>query len=182
MRVAMMKVFYQKDGGKVQLASPKKIERWEPEQPVLYVGWVRDNVLPKYSERKLKSEISDYLDEVMEQIAIPKLGNALQGDNVELKRSVATQLETISKEKPAMIEYAKEFLEDAQKDKDKQVSSALKAALANYEKYLEREKIKEKRAKLKKQLSTLEKKLASGEEVDNDKYVDLRKKYLATRL
>ena len=71
-----MKIFRASDNRIIQLTDPEKIKMWNPEMPLLFIGFIREKRLPFY-HKSIQKPISDYLDEILEQIAIPKLSEAL---------------------------------------------------------------------------------------------------------
>ena len=95
-----MKVFRTKDGRILQLADLEKIRSWAPEMPLIFIGQVRDNRIPKYKEQyspALVKEIEDYLAVILKDVAIPKLIGALQSKNDEERLTIAKNFEQISK-------------------------------------------------------------------------------------
>ncbi len=78
-----MKIFYKKDGGIVQLIDKEKIKEWPIELPLIFIEYIRNNQLKTYEDSKLKKDIEQYLDEVLEDVAIPGLIKVLDGVNFE---------------------------------------------------------------------------------------------------
>ena len=71
------KIFKLSDSRIIQIASKEKMHRWKGEAPLVYINYLRDNHLRSYGSKANQKEIATYLDESMQEIAIPKLIEAL---------------------------------------------------------------------------------------------------------
>ncbi|MFX0098532.1 MAG: hypothetical protein ACFFCS_03055, partial [Candidatus Hodarchaeota archaeon] len=80
-----MKVFRLSSGSVVQLASKEQIQNWDPEMPVIFYEYILDKQFSGYGTNKDKAMIKMYLDEVLQEVAIPKLTDALTSDEVETR-------------------------------------------------------------------------------------------------
>ncbi|MFX0099212.1 MAG: hypothetical protein ACFFCS_06485, partial [Candidatus Hodarchaeota archaeon] len=115
------------------------------------------------------------LDEVLQEVAIPKLTDALTSDEVETRDNVTTRLVNISKKSPDMIKSVLKFLEKAEKDESEDsIKKKISQVIKNYERSVKRKKLAQKKKELDKKMKELDEKLLSGS-IDSDEYVKVRK-------
>lgn len=76
-----MRIFEKKDGGIIQLIDKEKMNDWPIELPLLFIEYIRSKQLDSYGD--IKKQIEAYLDEIMEDVAIPRLISVLEGENEE---------------------------------------------------------------------------------------------------
>mgnify|MGYP006287207781 FL=1 len=173
-----MKVFTLNDGSTIQIVSKERIETWDAEAPILFVNYIREKRIDKYGSSKNKEMIEEYLDSVLEDVAIPKLIGALNSENKDERMSVAKRLVDVSKDNTQMIKTVLKFLEDAlEKEKDKEIKSLINTSVKNYKKYVKRKKYAKKKRELQNKLKDLDQKLVEGD-IDSEEYVKLRKEML----
>ncbi len=178
-----MKVFRLDDGRILQLADKKKMEEWDAEMPLLFIGDTRDKQLPLYKKaypKKVVQEIEAYLDDILETVAIPKLIGALTSDNLETRLNVAENIARLSESNPDQLKIALPHVEKAITDPNKQIQKLMKRTLKNYEKSQKRKETAKKRkilTKLRKQMDAVDIKFAEGKMSDAD-YIKEQKKYL----
>ncbi|HMF30350.1 MAG TPA: hypothetical protein VKK79_02980 [Candidatus Lokiarchaeia archaeon] len=170
-----MKIFRKPDGGIIQIVGKERIQKWDAEQPLLFIGWVRDNILSKYDDPRVKKAIEEYLNEITEEVAIPKLVNTLKSGPVEARVKTAQRLEEISKGPggPDLVKTALEYVKELAQDEVPEVAKAASNVLKNVDKAEKKKTYSAKR----KQMTQLDKKLAKGE-VTDEEYMQLRKEYL----
>ncbi|MHA1793507.1 MAG: hypothetical protein ACTSVI_12725 [Promethearchaeota archaeon] len=169
-----MEIFRLSNGQIVQIISKDKIKNWEAEVPVLFIDYILDKKLESYGSKKDQETIKKYLNEIFEEIAIPKLTEALKSKDVEMRLNVSKRLELISKQKPTMIKAVLPFLNEREKEEsDKVVRSAITAAIKNYDKSLKRKAYAAKRKKM----QDLDKKLLAGK-ITPEEYAKARKDFL----
>jgi hypothetical protein len=174
----MMKVFTLDDGSTIQIVSKDRIETWDAEAPILFVNYIREKRIEKYGSSKNKKLVEEYLDSVLEDVAIPKLIAALNSEEREERMSVAKRLADVSKDNTQMIKTVLKFLEDAlKKEKDKEIESLIETSVKNYTKYVKRKKYAKKKRDLQNKLKDLDQKLVEGD-IDSEEYVKLRKEML----
>ncbi len=94
-----IRLFMKKDGGAVQLIGIEKMLEWPVELPLIFIEYIRSNKLKTYEDTKVQKEVEKYLDEIMENVAIPRLISVLEGDNYEEIILALTRIEEISKKK-----------------------------------------------------------------------------------
>lgn len=168
-----MKIFRKPDGGVIQLVGKDRMQKWDAEQPLLFIGYVRDNVIPKYNDPQVRKAIEEYLHEVTEEIAIPKLVETLKSGAPEIRQKTAQSLDTISKKSPDMVKVAMEYVSGLVDDADAVVAKAAQNILKNVNKADKKKAYTSKR----KQMVDLDRKLAKGE-VSDEEYLQSRKEYL----
>ena len=169
-----MKVFRLSDGRIVQIVEKEKIQKWDPETPAMFVNYIIDKKIESYGTGKDQAEIRAYLNEILEEVAIPKLTNALKSPDPEARLTIAKNLVDISKKKPDMIKGVLSFLQEAEKvEKSAEIKANITKVLKNYDKALKRKQYEIKRKKMKE----LDDKLKAGKITDAE-YMKERKEYL----
>ena len=92
-----MKIFHKKDGGIVQLIDKEKMLDWPIELPLIFIEFVRSKQMETYTDEKLKKEISAYLDEILKDVAIPRLISVLNGNDEGEIILALTRIEELSR-------------------------------------------------------------------------------------
>jgi glutamyl-tRNA reductase len=169
----MMRVFKKPDGGFVQILGKERIKKWNAELPLLFIGYMRDNILPKYEDPRVRKAIEDYANEIMEEIAVPKLVEVLKGTDQAARVKTSQSLEEISKKKPDMVKVAAQYVNQLVNDTNKDVAKSAQNILKN----IDRSEKKKQYASKRKTMQELDRKLAKGEVTDAE-YMKLRKEYL----
>ena len=99
-----------KDGGVVQLADKEKMQEWPIELPLLFIEYIRSKQLDSYGSAK--KEVEQYLDEILKEVAIPRLINVIKGvDNQEIILAL-TRIEEISRKNTEMAKPISRYLDD----------------------------------------------------------------------
>ncbi len=174
-----MKVFVTKDKSVFQLADKESIKQWNPEMPLIFIGYIRDTRLEDYP-KDIQNDVEEYLEEILEDIAIPKLIEALKSDDVERKLKVAKNLKEISSNDPDQLKIALPHIKDAVDDPNKEISKLMKSILKDYERKQKRKRTAKKRAKLRKlrnEMDEVDMAFANGE-ISDDEYLKKQKDYL----
>ena len=178
-----MKVFRMDDGRVLQLADEKKMKEWDAEMPLLFIGALREKRIPEYRRdfpKKIVSEIEKYVEDLLVNVAIPKLIEALGSSQVEERRKVGENLLELSKANPDQLKIALPHIREAQNDKDKIVSKLMIDTAKNYDKAQKRKQTAEKRKKLtaiRKDMDKKDREYADGQISDGD-YLKEQKIYL----
>jgi hypothetical protein len=178
-----MKIFRLPDGHILQLADEAKIKTWNAEMPLIFIGNIKEKRLPQYRKEYPKAvvkEIEDYLDGILENVAIPKLINTLQYGKAEEKLIVAENIQALSESNPDQLKIAIPHIQTAVGDKDKQVAKLMGSALNNYQKAQKRKQTVKKRkilTNLRKQMDKVDIDFAEGKISDSD-YITQQKEYL----
>lgn len=168
-----MKVFHKKDGGIVQLIDKERMQEWPVELPLIFIEYVRNNLLNNYNDSNVKKDIESYLNEILEEVAIPRLINVLDGKNNNEILMALQRIEEISKKKIELIEPIKKYLPDLKKRNIKEISKLCDAIITNFEKAENRKKLTEKRNIMRQK----EKEFLDGK-ISGEEYAKARKDYL----
>lgn len=126
-----IKLFYKENGGIVQLIEMEKIEEWPLELPLIFVEYIRSNKIRSYRDAKIEADISDYLDEILNKIAIPKLKKIFEQTNEEEILSILSIFEELSETNSRAIIPIKNLLDDLSKQANKAIVSKARKILAN---------------------------------------------------
>ncbi|RLI63488.1 MAG: hypothetical protein DRO88_09760, partial [Promethearchaeia archaeon] len=178
-----MKIFRTDDGRILQLVEKEKMQDWDAEMPLLFIGVMKDKRLPLYKKvypKKLISQVEAYLDDILENVAIPKLIKALSSPNTEERVRVAENLLEISKSNPDQLKIALPHLERTSNDKNKKIAKLIKDTIKNYQKAQRRKQTAAKRKKLtelRKKMDGIDRKFADGE-ISDEEYLQEQKNYL----
>ena len=105
-----MKIFYKKNGGVIQLIEEEKIQNWSIELPFIFVEYIRSNKLRSYRDDKVQNEISEYLDEILTSIAIPKLKKIFDNNNQNEIISILEKFEELSESNVKTANHISPFL------------------------------------------------------------------------
>ncbi len=179
-----MKVFRTTDGRIVQMADRPQIEKWGAEMPLLFIGFIKEKRLPLYRKEYPKSlvkAVEAYLDEVLENVAIPKLISALSSNDKEELLNVAENIVKISESNPDQLKIALPHLEKtATTHPNKNIVKLLEKALKNYRKAQKRKQTAKKRkilGALRKDMDEVDRTYADGNLTDAE-YLVKQKEYL----
>ncbi len=173
-----MKIFKHKERI-FQLADKNMIEGWNAEMPLLFIGYIREKRMSTYP-KSVQKDVNAYLDDILENSAIPMLLTAINNEDVEVRKNVAKSIVDVSENNPSMLKIALNHMEKASNDKNKEVANTMKKALKNYQKCLRRLKTAAKR----KELSALRKKMDeidvqfADDKISDSDYIKEQKNYL----
>ncbi len=169
-----IKIFRLKNGGVVQLADKEKMEEWPIELPLLFIEYIRNRQLDSYGSAK--KEVEKYLDEILKEVAIPRLVSVLKGvDNEEIVLAL-TRIEEISRKHADMAKPIGNYLDDLLKKNNKQIVKLAQTISDNFAK-VERKKELVKKRKL---MRDKEKLFLEGK-IDGEEYAKVRKEYLTLK-
>ena len=178
-----MKVFRTTDGRIVQMADRSQIEKWDAEMPLLFIGFINEKRLPLYRKEYPKSlvkAVEVYLDEILENVAIPKLISALSSNNKEELLNVAENIVKISEANPDQLKIALPHLEKTIPSASKTIAKLLEKAANNYKKAQKRKQTAQKRKKLtalRKEMDIVDRNYSDGNLTDEE-YLAKQKDYL----
>ena len=141
-----MKVYHLSDSRIVQIASKEKMQKWDGEAPLVYINYIRDSQLRTYGSKKNQKDISSYLDEAMQEIAIPKLIEALNSDDEDIVIGILTRIEELSRKKPDLIKITLIHVEKKQNHPSSEISKLAAKIQKNYDRAMKRRSIKKKLA------------------------------------
>ena len=110
-----MRIFHKKDGGIIQLIDKDKMEEWSVELPLIFIEYIKDKQLDKYEDPNVKKEVSAYLDEILKDVAAPRLISVLEGEDEEETISSLERIKEISKKNVELARPIKPYLENLSK-------------------------------------------------------------------
>ena len=140
-----MRIFRKKNGGIVQLIDKEKMQEWPVELPLIFIEYIRNKKLESYEDIKVKKGVENYLDEIMEDIAIPRLINVLEGSDVEEIILALTRLEQLSRKKIEMIRPIKSYLNNLLKLKTTKIVTLAQTISDNFAKADRKKELAKKR-------------------------------------
>ncbi|MCP4761699.1 MAG: hypothetical protein GY870_07955 [archaeon] len=171
-----MRIFHKKDGGIIQLIDKDKMAEWSAELPLIFIEYIKDKQLEKYKEPKIKKEVSAYLDEILKDVAMPRLISVLEGDDNEETIAALERIREISKKNVDMARPIKPYLENLSKSKNKNIVKISKDISNNFTKADRRKELAKKR----KIMQEKEKQFMAGK-ISGDDYAKARKEYLTLK-
>jgi len=171
-----IRLFFKKNGGAVQLIDTEKMREWPVELPLIFIEYIRNTKLKTYEDTKVQKEIEKYLDEILENVAIPRLISVLEGENSEEIILALTRIEEISKKNIEMIRPIQPYLKKLQTIKDKQIIKLVRDIDTNFQKADRRKELAKKR----KTMREKEKLFIDGK-ISGEDYAKARKEYLTLK-
>ena len=171
-----MRMFNKKDGGVVQLIDKDKMQEWPVELPLIFVEYIREKQLKTYEGKQIKQEISKYLDEILKDVAIPRLISVLEGESTEDLISALKRIEELSKKNVEMTRPIKPYLANLLKNTNKKIVKLAKSISNNFDQVDRRKKLAQKR----KEMREKEKQFLSGK-LSAANYAKARKEYLTLK-
>jgi hypothetical protein len=169
-----MRIFKKKDGGVVQLIDKEEMKEWSIELPLLFIEYIRTKQLGSYGSAK--KEVEKYLDEIMTDVAIPRLVSVLEGDNNEEIILALTRIEEISRKNIEMAKPISKYLNNLLKRNNKQIAKLAQTISNNFT------NAERKKELAKKRKSTREKeKLFLDGKISGEDYAKARKEYLTLK-
>jgi hypothetical protein len=125
-----IKIFHKKDGGIVQLSDKEKIMDWPIELPLKFVEDVRSK-LKSYRDPKVEGEISNYLDDILTNLAIPRIKEVFKDANQDTIISILTSFEELSETNVGAIKPIQSLLENLSKNSNKTIATSAQRILNN---------------------------------------------------
>jgi hypothetical protein len=126
-----MKLFYKEDGGVIQLIEMEKIEEWPIEMPFFFVEYIKTNKLRTYRDVKVEAEISEYLNEILNKIAIPKIQQIFEGSDKDEILTTLSVFEKLSETNSRAVIPIQNLLEKLTNKTDKRIISQSRKILTN---------------------------------------------------
>lgn len=126
-----IKLFYKDDGGVIQLIELEKIKDWSIEMPFIFVEYIRSNKLRSYRDPKVEAEISQYLNEILNKTAIPKVKQIFGESNQEEILSILSIFEELSETNTRAVTPIQNLLENLTKQTNKTIVSQARKILTN---------------------------------------------------
>ncbi len=171
-----MRIFNKKDGGIVQLIDKEKMQEWPVELPLIFIEYIREKQIEKYEDAKVKKEISNYLNEILKDVAIPRLISVLEGDNNEETISALQRIEELSKKNIEMTKPIRPYLNNLLKHRNKTIVKLAQNISNNFTKADRKKELAKKR----KIMQEKEKDFLAGK-ISGEEYARTRKEYLTLK-
>lgn len=171
-----MKVFQKKDGGIVQIIDKDKMKEWPVELPLIFIEYIRNNQLKSYDDNNLKKEVESFLDDVLNDVAIPRLIDVLESDKEDKILEALIRLEELSKKNIDQMEPIKPYLSRLSSLKNEEIKALLEKISDRFTKEESRKEVAAKR----KLMQQKEKEFLEGK-ISGDEYAKIRKEYLLLR-
>jgi len=168
-----MRLFYKKDGGVVQLIDKEKMKDWPVELPLIFIEYIRSNLLQSYEEIKVKKDIEHYLDEILEDVAIPRLIDVLEGNDDSEIITALKRIEELAKKKIELVKPIKPYIDKLMIKDSKEILDIGKKIIESFAKAEKRKNLAEKR----KIMQQKEKDFLAGK-INGEEYAQARKVYL----
>jgi len=171
-----MKLFQKKDGGIVQLIGKEKMQEWPVELPLVFIEYIRDKQLGTYGDTKVEKEISAYLDEILKDVAIPRLISVLGGDDQEEIILALERIEELSKKNTEMARPIKSYLENLLKNQNQNIVKLAQSITDNFQKADRKKELAKKRSIMREK----EKQFLAGK-ISGEEYAKARREYLTLK-
>lgn len=171
-----IKLFYKKDGGVIQLIDKEKMSDWPVELPLIFIEYIREKKLDTYGDNNIKKEIENYLDEIMKEIAVPRLISVLEGeDDTEIILALNRILD-ISKKNIKLVKPIEKYLVNLQKSQNEKIVELSNKISEMFVKAKKKKELARKR----KIMQEKEKEFLDGK-ISGEEYAKIRKEYLVLR-
>ena len=171
-----MRVFRKKDGGLVQLIDKEKMREWSIELPLIFVEYIRNNKLNTYDDDKVKKAVEQYLDEILEDVAVPRLIEVLEGDDTEEIINALERIDKIANENLDMTRPIRPYLNDLLNKNNKKIITLADSTLELFRREERRKELSEKRKAMEKK-----EELFMDGKISADEYAKARKEYIKFR-
>ena len=126
-----MKLFHKDDDGVIQLIELEKIKEWSIEMPFIFVEYIRSNKLRSYRDPKAEAEISQYLGEILNKTAIPKVKKIFEGSNHDEILSILSIFEELSETNSRAVIPIQNLLESLTTQTNKTIVTQARKILSN---------------------------------------------------
>ncbi|UCC19160.1 MAG: hypothetical protein JSV62_13825 [Promethearchaeota archaeon] len=126
-----IKLFYKENGGVIQLVELEKINEWPIEMPFIFVEYIKTNKLRTYRDPKVEEQISQYLSDILNKTAIPKVKQVFEGSNQEEILSILSIFEELSETNTRAVTPIQNLLENLTKQTNKTIVSQARKILTN---------------------------------------------------
>lgn len=151
------------------------MQNWPIELPLLFIEYIRSNHLDNY-DGSAKKEVEKYLDEVMKDVAVPRLISVLEGNEVEETISALERIEELSKKNIEMTKPIKSYLNNLINSKNKKIVNLAQSISRIFERAARNKEI----AKNRKIMREKEREFLAGK-INAEEYAKIRKEYLTLK-
>jgi hypothetical protein len=171
-----MRIFHKKDEGIIQLIDKEKMLEWPVELPLVFIEYIREKQLPTYGDNKIQKEVSDYLDEILKDVAIPRLISVLEGKNLDEIILALERIEELSKKNVDMAKPIQPYLNNLLNNPNKDIKKFAQNISENFQKAERKKELAKKRKIMREKENLFLEGKISGEE-----YAKTRKEYLTLK-
>jgi len=169
-----MKIFHKKDGGIVQLVDKAEIKEWPVELPLIFIEYIRKDKLGSYNDKQVEKEIEIYLDEILTEIAIPRMISVLDGEDETEIKTVLERVDELAKKKIDLVKPIKSYIEKLDKKSNKkEINKVCESILSTFIKEENKKNLADKR----KIMRQVEQEFLQGK-ISDIEYSKARKEYL----
>lgn len=158
----------------IQLVDKEKMKEWPIELPLLFIEYIRNKQMDSYGSAR--KDVETYLNEVMKDVAIPRLISVLKGVDDDEIILALTRIEEISRKDADIAKPIKKYLEDLLNKENKQIVKLAQTISNNF--------IKAERKKdlaLKRKIMREKEQLFLEGKISGEEYADARKEYLTLK-
>jgi valyl-tRNA synthetase len=166
-------MFHKKDGGVVQLIDKEDMEEWPVELPLIFIEYIRNNKLDTYEDPKIKKDIEKYLDEILTDVAIPRMIEVLDGEKTDEIEQTLQRIDELAKKKLDLVKPLKPYIEKLEEKGKNDVKKLTSSILTAFVKEERKKVLAEKR----KHMQEMEQQFLEGK-VSPEDYAKARKEYL----
>ena len=171
-----IRIFHKKDGGIIQLIDKQKMVEWPVELPLVFIEYIREKQLSTYGDSKIQKEVTDYLDEILKDVAIPRLISVLEGEDTDEIILALERIEELSKKNIDMAKPIKPYLNNLLKNSNKKIVNLAQNISENFSKAEKKKELAIKR----KIMRDKEKDFLAGK-ISAEEYAKSRKEYLTLK-
>ena len=169
-----MRLFHKKDGGIVQLVDKNEIKEWPVELPLIFIEYIRKEKLGSYKDKQVEKEIEIYLDEILTEIAIPRMISVLDGEDETEIKTVLERVDELAKKKIDLVKPIKSYIEKLDKKSNKkEINKVCESILSTFIKEENKKNLADKR----KIMRQVEQEFLQGK-ISDKEYSKARKEYL----
>ena len=168
-----MRMFHKKDGGVIQLIDKEDMQEWPVELPLIFIEYIRNNKLDTYEDPKIKKDIEKYLDEILKDVAIPRMIEVLDGEKTDEIEQTLQRIDELAKKKLDLVNPLKPYIEKLE-EKGKIGVKKLTSSILNAFVKEERKKVL---AEKRKHMREMEQQFLEGK-ISPEDYAIARKEYL----
>ena len=166
-------MFHKKNGGVVQLIDKKDMQEWPVELPLIFIEYIRNNKLDTYDDPNIKKEIEKYLDEILTDVAIPRMIEVLDGEKIDEIEQTLQRIDELAKKKLDLVKPIKPYIENLEEKGKSEVKKLTSSILNQFVKEERKKALAEKR----KRMREMEQQFLQGK-ISPEDYAKARKEYL----
>lgn len=152
------------------------MSEWSIELPLIFIEYIRNNKLDTYEDDKVTKAVEEYLDEIMEDVAIPRLIEVLEGEETEEIINALERIDNIANDNLDMARPIRPYLEKLLKRDNKEIINLVDDILELFKREERRKKLNEKRRIMREKEGLFMEGKISAEE-----YAKARKEYIQFR-